>query len=42
MEGRARLEEQVGEPVEICQSLNELTAHQCEELGINMAEAILK
>ena len=34
--------EQVGEPVEICQSLNELTAHQCEELGINMAEAILK
>ena len=34
--------EQVGEPVEICQSLNELTTHQCEELGINMAEAILK
>ena len=34
--------EQVGEPVEICQRLNELTAHQCEELGINMAEAILK
>ena len=34
--------EAVGEPVDICQSLNDETFKQCEELGRKMAEAILK
>ena len=34
--------EAVGEPVDICQSLNDETFKQCEELGKKMAEAILK
>ena len=34
--------EAVGEPVYICQSLNDETFKQCEELGRKMAEVILK
>ena len=34
--------EAVGEAVDICQSLNDETFKQCEELGRKMAEAILK
>ena len=34
--------EAVGEPVDICQSLNDETFMQCEELGRKMAEVILK
>ena len=34
--------EAVGEPVDICQSLNDEIFKQCEELGRKMAEAILK
>ena len=34
--------EAVGEPVDICQRLNDETFKQCEELGKKMAEAILK
>ena len=34
--------EAVGGPVDICQSLNDETFKQCEELGRKMAEAILK
>lgn len=34
--------EPVGEPVDICQSLNDETFAKCEELGRKMAEAILQ
>ena len=34
--------EPVGEPVDICQSLNDETFAKCEELGRKMAEAILR
>nr|CRY95150.1 hypothetical protein [uncultured prokaryote] len=32
----------VGEPVDICQSLNDETFRQCEKLGRDMAAAILQ